>query len=343
MDKQNLLNMYRQMLLIRVFEDKAAEMYAKAKIGGFLHLYNGQEAVATGVVAALREDDELVTHYRDHGYALCRGVSANAIMAELFGRQDGCTGGRGGSMHLVGVDKHFWGGYAIVGAHLPLAAGLAYAAQYQNTGRVTLCMFGDGSTTIGTFHAALSWSKLWNLPIIWLVENNKYAMGTAYDTHSSISMLTKAKGYDIPAESVDGMNAMQVYDAVSRAAERARSGGGPTLLDVDTYRYRGHSMADSDVQRSKSEIEAWKKRDPIHIFEQDVIFRQGLASPQDLEEMHASVEAEVEASVAFADASPEPARDTLYHHLYSQPVENMQIDGSLIKPPTLYQNGFSKS
>ena len=335
MDRESLVALYRQMVLIRVFEDRAAEMYAKAKIAGFLHLYNGQEAIAVGAVSALNPDDEIVVNYRDHGWALARGSSARAVMAELFGRATGTTGGRGGSMHLVDVKNHFWGGYAIVGGHLPLATGLAIAAQYLNTGRVTLCSMGDGSTNIGTFHAALNWAKLWNAPIIFLVENNQYAMGTAYEVHSAVPMLQKAAGYNMYAEEVDGMDVMAVREAICRAAERARRGDGPSFLNAVTYRYRGHSMADPDVQRDKAEIARWKELDPITRFAKDVLLKRNLVTPKDLEDIQKSVEQEVEDAIAFADQSPEPPLESLYDYIYQQPVPNMQVVGSLIRPPTI--------
>jgi pyruvate dehydrogenase E1 component alpha subunit len=335
MDRESLIALYRQMVLIRVFEDRAAEMYAKAKIAGFLHLYNGQEAIAVGAVSALNPDDEIVVNYRDHGWALARGSSARAVMAELFGRVTGTTGGRGGSMHLVDVKNHFWGGYAIVGGHLPLATGLAVAAQYLKTGRVTLCSMGDGSTNIGTFHAALNWAKLWNAPIIFLVENNQYAMGTAYDVHSAVPMIQKAAGYNMYAEEVDGMDVMAVREAVCRAAERARRGDGPSFLNAVTYRYRGHSMADPDVQRDKAEIARWKELDPIKRFANEVLLKRNLVTPKDLESIQKSVEQEVEDAIAFADQSPEPPLESLYDYIYQQPVPNMQVAGSLIRPPTV--------
>ena len=335
MDRESLIALYRQMVLIRIFEDRAAEMYAKAKIAGFLHLYNGQEAIAVGAVSALNPDDEIVVNYRDHGWALARGSSARAVMAELFGRVTGTTGGRGGSMHLVDVKNHFWGGYAIVGGHLPLATGLAVAAQYLKTSRVTLCSMGDGSTNIGTFHAALNWAKLWNAPIIFLVENNQYAMGTAYDVHSAVPMIQKAAGYNMYAEEVDGMDVMAVREAVCRAAERARRGDGPSFLNAVTYRYRGHSMADPDVQRDKAEIARWKELDPIKRFANEVLLKRNLVTPKDLESIQKSVEQEVEDAIAFADQSPEPPLESLYDYIYQQPVPNMQVAGSLIRPPTV--------
>ena len=337
MNKEELISLYRQMSLIRVFEDKSAEMYAKAKIAGFLHLYNGQEAVAVGALSALHPDDDLVTHYRDHGYALARGVDPNAVMAELFGRVGGTTGGRGGSMHIAEIDKHFWGGYAIVGGHLPLAVGLAVANVHHKTNRVVLCVMGDGSTNIGTFHAALNWAQLWRLPVIFLVENNMYAMGTAINVHSAVTEIyKKAAGYEMYAERVDGKDVLAVQDAVCKLAERARSGAGPALLEAVTYRYRGHSMADSDVQRSKEEIAEQKQRDPINAFLDNVLLKRNLITEQEVAQLQKEVEAEVDAAVTFADASPEPALDTLYRDIYAHPVANMQVGGSLTHPATLY-------
>lgn len=332
MDKDSLVNLYRQMLLIRVFEDRAAEMYAKAKIAGFLHLYNGQEAVAVGSISALNPDDDIVVNYRDHGWALARGATPRAVMAELFGRATGTTGGRGGSMHLVDVDNRFWGGYAIVGGHLPLASGLAVAAQYLKTGRVVLCSMGDGSTNIGTFHATLNWAKLWSLPIVFLVEHNQYAMGTSYEVHSAVPMLQKAAGYDMYAEEVDGMDVMAVRETICRVAERARSGQGPSFVNAVTFRYRGHSMADPDIQRNKAEIAQWKERDPITSFAADVLLKRSLAAPQDLDVIQKEVDAIVDDAVEFADKSPEPALSTLYDAIYQQPVSNMQVAGALTRP-----------
>ena len=337
MNNEELVSLYRQMLLIRVFEDRSAEMYARAKIAGFLHLYNGQEAVAVGALSALRPDDDLVTHYRDHGYAIARGVSTDAIMAELYGRVGGTTGGRGGSMHLSDVNKRFWGGYAIVGGHVPLAVGLAYEAMHHNTGRIVLCVMGEGSTNIGTFHAALNWAQLWKLPIIFLVENNQYAMGTAISVHSAVTEIyKKALAHDMNAVQVDGKDVLAVHDVVSALADRARTGQGPSLLEAVTYRFRGHSMADSDVQRPKEEVAEQRTRDPIIMYRNGVLLKQNLVTQADLDKLQKDVDAQVEAAVAFADASPEPALDTMYDHIYAQPVANMQIGGSLIGPATLY-------
>lgn len=336
MDKDQLINLYRQMLLIRVFEDKSAEMYTKAKIAGFLHLTNGQEAIAVGTMSALNPDDDLFTHYRDHGYAILKGATPGEVMAELYGRSGGTTGGRGGSMHLIHMKNNYWGGYAIVGAHLTLASGVAAANQYFKNNRVTVCVMGDGSTNIGTFHSAMNWAQLWKLPIIFLVENNLFAMGTTITNHSSVTdIYRKADGYGMAGEQVDGNDVMAVRETICRASERARSGEGPTLVEAVTYRHRGHSMADPDVQRDKAEVAEWKKRDPIHRFANEVLLPKGLATPNDLEEISAWCEAEIEKAVAFAESSPEPALSSLYDHVYMEPVSNMQTSGSLIRPPKL--------
>jgi len=305
MDNQRLISLYRQMLLIRVFEDKSAEMYTKAKIAGFLHLTNGQEAIAVGAMAALNPDDDLFTHYRDHGY-------------------------------LIHTETNYWGGYAIVGGHLTLAAGVAVANQFYKNGRVVTCVMGDGSTNIGTFHAAMNWAQLWKLPIIFLVENNQFAMGTTIRNHSSLpDVYRKADGYGMAAEQVDGNDVLAVHEVIGRAAARARAGEGPTLVEAVTYRHRGHSMAYPDVQRDKGEIADWKKRDPIHRFANEVLLKRGIASPQDLEEISAEVEARAEKAAEYAENSPEPELDSLYQHIYMDPVSNMQVGGSLIRPPQI--------
>jgi pyruvate dehydrogenase E1 component alpha subunit len=336
MDNQSLINLYRQMALIRQFEDKSAEMYTKAKIAGFLHLTNGQEAIAVGAMSALNPDDDLFTHYRDHGYAILKGATPGEVMAELYGRSGGTTGGRGGSMHLLHMPTNYWGGYAIVGGHLTLAAGVAVANQHFKNGRVTLCVMGDGSTNIGTFHATMNWAQLWKLPVIFLVENNQFAMGTPIAHHSSFTEIyRKADGYGMAAEQVDGNDVLAVREVICRAAERARTGQGPTLVEALTYRHRGHSMADPDVQRDKADIADWKKRDPLIRFANEVLFKRGICSPTDLEEIQAEADKQVEAAVEFAENSPEPGLDTLYNHIYQEPVSNMQIGGSLIRPAQL--------
>ena len=333
MDKDSLLNLYKQMLLTRAFEDKSAEMYAAGKIDGFLHLYNGQEAIAAGVISALNPDDDLFTHYRDHGYALMRGIDPGTVMAELYGRAGGTAGGRGGSMHLHDVSRHYWGGYAVVGGHLPMAVGMAYASQYQKTGRISLCVMGDGSTNIGTFHAALNWAQVWKCPIVFLVENNQFAMGTPILSHSpSADIARKADGYGMAKEIVeDGADVMAVREAVCRAVDHARNGQGPYFLEVKTYRYRGHSQRDPDVQRSKAEVAEAKHNDPITRFA-EVLVGGKKATQADFDRIEAEVNTVVEAAVEFAENSPEPSMDTLWKHIYADPVANMQIGGTLIRP-----------
>lgn len=266
--RDRLVEMYQQMVLIRHFEEASAEQYARGKIAGFLHLYIGEEAVAVGAMAALRPDDHVLTHYREHGHALARGMDPKAVMAELFGKATGVSGGRGGSMHLAKVDKHFWGGYAIVSAHLPLATGLALAEQYQGTERIVTCVFGEGASNAGEFHESLNLAALWNLPVLFLVENNLYGMGTAVGRASAVQeMYRKACAYDMPGEQVDGMNVLAVFHKVSERAERIRRGGGPALLEAMTYRFRGHSMADPARYRQRAEVEEFQQTDPIKHFQ----------------------------------------------------------------------------
>ena len=310
-------HMLRQMLLIRRFEEKAAEAYALGKIGGFCHLYIGQEAVAVGALAALRDDDYVISSYREHGQALVRGISANAAMAELFGKATGCSKGKGGSMHLFDVEKRFMGGHAIVGGHIPLAAGIGFAIKYRGGDQVCLCFFGEAAVNIGAFHEALNMSSVWKLPVIFLCENNRYGMGTAFERVAAITDVAEhACSYDLPAETVNGMDVLAVYDAAQRAVQRARKGGHPTLLEVRTYRFMGHSMSDPlhGVYRTKEEVEEQKKRDPVthlaHKLKDDGVLDQAA-----LDAMDADVHAEVEAAVQFADESPDPAPDELYTHV----------------------------
>jgi pyruvate dehydrogenase E1 component alpha subunit len=309
--------MLRQMLLIRRFEEKAAEAYALGKIGGFCHLYIGQEAVAVGSMAALRSDDYVISSYREHGQALVRGIPANAVMAELFGKATGCSRGKGGSMHLFDVEKRFMGGHGIVGGHIPLAAGLGFAVKYRGGDQVCLCFFGEAAVNIGAFHESLNMSAVWKLPVIYLCENNRYGMGTAFERVAAITDVAEhACSYDMQAETVNGMDALAVYEATQRAVQRARQGGRPTLLEVRTYRFMGHSMSDPlhGVYRTKEEVEEQKKRDPItqlaHKLKDD-----GVLSQEGVDAMDTEVRAEVEAAVRFADESPDPAPDELYTHV----------------------------
>jgi pyruvate dehydrogenase E1 component alpha subunit len=311
--------MLRQMLLIRHFEEKAAEAYALGKIGGFCHLYIGQEAVAVGSLAALRDDDYVICSYREHGQALARGVPATAVMAELFGKATGCSKGKGGSMHLFDVAKRFMGGHGIVGGHVPLAAGIAFAVKYRGGDQVCLCYFGEAAVNIGAFHEALNMASVYKLPVIFCCENNRYGMGTAFERVAAVTdVVEHACSYDMAAELVNGMDALAVYAATRRAVERARAGGGghPTLLEVRTYRYMGHSMSDPlhGVYRTKEEVEEQKKRDPISQLALKLREEGGLDQAA-LDALDAEVRAEVEEAVRFADQSPDPDPAELTAHV----------------------------
>jgi pyruvate dehydrogenase E1 component alpha subunit len=300
--------MLRQMLLIRRFEEKAAEAYALGKIGGFCHLYIGQEAVAVGSLAALRDDDYVISSYREHGQALVRGISPGAVMAELFGKATGCSKGKGGSMHLFDAGRRFMGGHGIVGGHIPLAAGLAFAIKYKGGDQVSLCYFGEAAVNIGAFHEALNMASVWKLPVIFLCENNRYGMGTAFERVAAVTdVVEHACSYDMAAELVDGMNALTVYGATTRAVDRARKGGHPTLLEVRTYRYMGHSMSDPlhGVYRTKDEVEEQKKKDPITQLAEK-LKEDGVIDQAALDAMDAEIHAEVDEAVTFADESPDP-------------------------------------
>lgn len=315
MDKKKLIDLYYEMILVRRFEEASARLYQQGKIGGFLHLYIGQEAVGSGIVAARKPNDRVITAYRDHGVAISCGLDPKVIMAELLGKQTGCSKGRGGSMHLADVDLNFWGGHAIVGAHLPLASGMAMADQYRNADAVTICMFGDGATNIGYFHEALNLSMVWELPVLWVCENNQYGMGTAVDRASAVSEIRqKAEGFGMPNSRVDGMDVIQVYEATKAALEKVRTGG-PYFLEAVTYRYRGHSMGDPERYRESDEIEKWQKDDPLGIFRQYLIESEGI-STDELGAQEGKAEAAVEESIQFAESSPDPDPATLYDYVY---------------------------
>ena len=316
MDKQTILDWYRQMVLIRRFEQRSSELYQLGKIGGFLHLYIGQEAIAVGTINARQENDHVITAYRDHGHALTVGSDSKKIMAEMLGKSTGVSKGKGGSMHLADVERRYWGGHAVVGAHLPLATGLALAEQYKETDAAVLCYFGDGATNIGYFHESLNLSGLWNLPVLWICENNQYGMGTAVKRHSSASsIMQKASGYDIPAAQVDGMNVFKVYDATKKALAAIRNGEGPQFLEIITYRFEGHSMGDPLRYRSKEEVEKWQEDDPIGILERHILSEK-IADKDALEKIDKSVEKELDEAVHFAETSPLPALEELYTDIY---------------------------
>lgn len=321
LDRETLLRMLYHMILVRRFEEKAAEAYTLGKIGGFCHLYIGQEAVAVGTLSALRPDDYVLTSYRDHGHALIMGVSADEVMAELFGKAGGCSAGKGGSMHLFDADKNFLGGHAIVGGQIPLATGVAFAAKYKGTDQVTLCFFGEAAVNQGAFHESLNMAQLWKLPCIYICENNQYGMGTALARAMSLSEVArKACAYDMESEFVDGMDVLAVRAATERAVERARKDGLPSLIEVNTYRFMGHSMSDPGHYRTRAEIEKYQERDPIKVFSQN-LREMGVLDDEDLKAIEERVRDEVERSVKFADSSPEPSPEELFTDIYATPIE----------------------
>lgn len=316
MEKEEYIDWYRQMMVIRRVEEHAADLYQKGFIGGFLHLYIGQEAVSTGIIAARRPEDRVITAYRDHGVAINVGIPSKKVMAELLGKATGISKGKGGSMHMADVELNFWGGHAIVGAHLPLAAGLALGDQYQDHKAVTICMMGDGATNIGFFHEALNLSKVWTLPVLWVVENNEYGMGTAVERASAVSDLRqKACGYDMKSDEVDGMDILKVHEVAARMIEEIRAGSGPQFLVANTYRYRGHSMGDPERYREPEEIKEWQKNDPIGIFNKYLV-ENNMATQEELKHVEEQVEQEVIEAIEFAKSSPEPEPEALFADIY---------------------------
>ncbi len=317
-DREHALHLLHQMVRIRRFEAKCAELYGAMKIRGFLHLYDGEEAVAVGVMQALTPADAIVATYREHGHALARGISAGSVMAEMYGKQEGCARGRGGSMHLFDAETRFYGGNAIVGGGLPLAIGLALADKMQGKPQVTCCFFGDGAVAEGEFHESMNLAALWQLPVLFVCENNLYAMGTALQVAQSVTdVARKAANYAIPATPVDGMDVLAVETAARNAATAVRAGEGPYFLECRTYRFRAHSMFDAELYRSKSEVEEWKRRDPIATFVQRLQERN-LLSADDVEATERVVAREVEDAVAFAeDGTWEPVEE-LTRFVYSE-------------------------
>ncbi len=316
MEKSEYIEYYYQMVLIRRVEEAAAQLYQEGKIGGFLHLYIGQEAVSTGLISARKPEDRVITAYRDHGVAINCGIEAKYILAELLGKSTGTSKGRGGSMHLADTGKNFWGGHAIVGAHLPIAAGLALGDLYQKNNGVTICMFGEGATNIGYFHEALNLSKVWNLPVVWVCENNMYGMGTSVERASAVSEIgRKAEGYDIPHECVDGMDLLHVRQAAEKAIEHARKGDGPYFLEIETYRFRGHSMGDPERYRKPEEVREWQGNDPIGIFRKNIISQQ-LMSEEEFDQIDGKVEKELLEAIQFAENSPDPELEALFENIY---------------------------
>jgi pyruvate dehydrogenase E1 component alpha subunit len=305
-----------KMMLIRRFEERAGEMYAKAKIGGFLHLCIGEEATIVGATQALRDTDYLMSTYREHGQAIARGTHPNAVMAELFGREDGCSRGRGGSMHLFDWDKRFLGGYGIVGGSLPLSAGVALACDYLENEDVILSMMGDGATNQGTFGETMNLAALWSLPVVFVIINNQFGMGTALHRHSAMTDLSlKSEGFGVPGTRCDGMDALDVHAVVSEALEHAREQRKPQLVEAVTYRYRGHSMADPEEYRSKEEVEEWRARDPIQAFARRLV-DEDVLEQDEVEKLDEEAIEAVDESVRFADQSPFPDLDSLYDNVY---------------------------
>ena len=318
MKKEQQLDLYYQMVLIRRVEERGAELYQAGKIGGFMHLYIGQEAVSTGLIAAREPRDRVITAYRDHGVALNCGISANEVMAELLGKVTGTSKGKGGSMHMASVEKNMWGGHAIVGGHLPIASGLALGDQYAGNDNVTICMFGDGATNIGYFHEALNVAKTWGLRVLWVCENNMYGMGTSVERASAVSEIRqRAEGYDMKSGRVDGMDVMKVCEASKEAIDYVRGNSQPYLLEAVTYRYRGHSMGDPERYRKQDEVKKWQENDPIGIFRRHLMGKK-TATAKALDEIEARVEDEVNKAVEFAETSPEPSMEELFKDVYAE-------------------------
>ncbi len=316
--KEQLLDFYRQMMLIRRFEEKAAQLYTQAYIGGYCHLNVGEEATVVGALSALGPDDYVVSNYREHGHALTLGSDPGAVMAELLGKETGVSRGRGGSMHLFDPEHRLYGGYGIVGGQIPLAVGMAMAVQYRGQDRVVMCLFGEGATNIGAFHESLNMAKVYRLPVLFLCVNNQYAMGSTPNEASAVpEMVTKALAYDMPAEQVDGMDLLEVRDATLRNVEQIRETGEPRFLEAITYRFRGHSMADAGRYRTQEELRRWQERDPINTFVR-YLEDEGVLTQELREQIDASVEEEVERATQFAMDSPAPDVADLYKYVYAE-------------------------
>ena len=321
LEPAQLIDLYRQMILIRRFEEKAAEVYVAGKIGGFCHLYIGQEAVAVGSISALRKDDYVMGSYREHGQALAKGMSARAVMAELYGKVTGCSKGKGGSMHMFDKELGFLGGHAIVGGQIPLATGTAFASKYLGKDQVTLCYFGEAAVNQGAFHESLNMAQLWKLPVIYICENNQYGMGTSIQRAMSLrDVAQKACAYELASEFVDGMDVLAVREATMRAVERARKDYLPTLLEIRTYRFMGHSMSDPGNYRTRAEIEKYQERDPIRLFVSSLI-EEKITDQETLDKIDHEVREEVEDSIRFAEESPLPPPENLYTDVYANPID----------------------
>jgi pyruvate dehydrogenase E1 component alpha subunit len=317
-DAATCYQLLARMALIRRFEEEAGRQYQRAKAGGFLHLGIGEEATIVGTTSVMREEDFLIGTYRTHGHAIARGTEPKRVMAELFGRVDGTSGGRGGSMHIFDAEKRFMGGYGIVGGNLPIAAGLALGSQYKGEDAVTVCMFGDGASNTGNFGETMNLAALWKLPVLFLVENNLYGMGTSVERHSAQTDLSKkAQGYGISGTRVDGMDVIAVREAVAEGVRLAREEQRPTLLEAFTYRYRGHSAADPEVYREREEVEEWQEKDPIETFARRCV-EAGVLGEREVAQVRDLADETVKAAVEFAEASPEPPLETMYEGLYAR-------------------------
>lgn len=307
------------MMLVRRFEEKAAQLYGKQKIKGFCHLYIGQEALVAAMKTALTPEDKIITAYRDHGHVLALGITPNAVMAELYGKATGCSGGKGGSMHMFSKEHHFFGGHGIVGAQIPLGAGMALAEQYNGTNNISVCYFGDGAARQGALHEAFNMAMLWKLPVIFICENNEYAMGTSVSrTTNMLDIYKIGSAYDMPSYQIDGMKCETVHEAMSQAAEQARKGNGPTFLEIKTYRYRGHSMSDPASYRTKVELAEYKERDPLETTKHTILNNK-FATEAELDAIEEAIIQQVEASVTFAEESALPDASLLFRDVY---VEN---------------------
>ena len=317
MDKEDYLNLYKKMYLIRLFEESCGENYSKGFIRGFLHLYIGQEAVAVGSIDSLQEKDYIVTHYRDHGHAIARGLSTSGLMAELFGKETGVSKGKGGSMHLFDAEKNFMGGHAIVGAQMPLSAGFALASQYRKEDSVTVVYFGDGATNQGTFHETMNLASVWKLPMVFFLENNFYGMGTSVERirTNGKSFSNLAEGYGIPSTVVDGMDVLAVKETTKEVVDKVRNGNGPALIEATTFRFQGHSMADPAKYRESSEVDEWKKKDPVESFP-NYILSKNIASQAEIDEVKKIVNDEMASAVKFATESNEPDLNSLNKDVY---------------------------
>ena len=318
LDKKQIADFYRQMLLIRRFEEASGRYYMQGKIKGFIHLYIGQEAVAVGAISALGPEDYVISHHRDHGHALAKGLDPKKAMAEIFGKATGTSGGRGGSMHLFDLEHNFMGGYAIVAGQMPIAVGLALACQMLRDDRVVMCFFGDGAVNQGEFHESLNLASLWKLPVLFFLENNMYGMGTHVEqTHAGgKDIYMAAEAYKIPAAQIDGMDILAVHEATTEALRRVRSGSGPVFLEAITYRYRGHSASDPSQYRESSEVEEWRSKDPIEQLK-SLSSQTGLLTDEEMQDIESEVEAEIAEAVQFAEDSPEPAPSSLHDDVYA--------------------------